>query len=60
MDLNGGWRFIGPLVSALYPVLGHHHLLVLDMRLNLWPGKRSLIAKIEYEAYIHDVPTFNP
>ena len=30
------------------------------MRLNLRPGKRSLVAKVEDEAGVYDVPTFNP
>ena len=30
------------------------------MRLNLRPGKRSLIAKVEDEAGVDDVMTFDP
>ena len=30
------------------------------MKLNLWPRKRSLIAKVKQEAGVHDVFTFNP
>ena len=32
----------------------------MQMRLNLRPGKRSLVAKVEDEAGVHDVFAFNP
>ena len=43
------WDFIQPFL-AIY----------MYICLNLWPGERSLVAKVEYEAAVHYVSTFNP
>ena len=33
---------------------------ICPLYINLWPGEKSLIAKVEDEAAVHDVFTLNP